>query len=357
MKQKTGRKLLSFLLTLAMVVGLLPGMGLTVYAATYDGNPYASLVNTTTTVKFNDIDWYIIKDESTAVDVGTVTLFAKEMIGGSMFHSESNAYSTSTVKSYLDGLTTEGKAFAGVADAIETVKVKGSDSDNEVDAKLWLLSTEEANSLKAVIRLCSQEEYGYWWLRSPGIDDQHGVSVCGEDAYIDNMTHKSGTNGVRPALKLNLSKVTFDSNTFSLKSETTEYPLWVGGKRVTSANKNDVLGSADEGATVTYTPASGTTPAALTLNNANITMGYPDAPSTRESGIYYEGADALDIVLAEGSENSIKKSDGGFGYGIYSEDSNAGVTISGTGTLTVKGSDYGIKAGNNVTINGGNVSV
>ncbi len=33
MKQKTGRKLLSFLLTLAMVVGLVPGMSLTAYAA------------------------------------------------------------------------------------------------------------------------------------------------------------------------------------------------------------------------------------------------------------------------------------------------------------------------------------
>lgn len=33
MKQKTGRKLLSFLLTLAMLVGLMPGMGLTAYAA------------------------------------------------------------------------------------------------------------------------------------------------------------------------------------------------------------------------------------------------------------------------------------------------------------------------------------
>jgi len=32
MKQKTGRKLLSFLLTLAMLVGLMPGMGLTAYA-------------------------------------------------------------------------------------------------------------------------------------------------------------------------------------------------------------------------------------------------------------------------------------------------------------------------------------
>ena len=34
MKQKTGSKLLSFLLTLAMVVGLMPGMGLTAYAET-----------------------------------------------------------------------------------------------------------------------------------------------------------------------------------------------------------------------------------------------------------------------------------------------------------------------------------
>ena len=33
-KRKLGRMLLSFLLTLAMVVGLVPGMGLTVYAAT-----------------------------------------------------------------------------------------------------------------------------------------------------------------------------------------------------------------------------------------------------------------------------------------------------------------------------------
>ena len=33
-KKKFGRKLLSFLLTLVMVVGLMPGMGLTAYAAT-----------------------------------------------------------------------------------------------------------------------------------------------------------------------------------------------------------------------------------------------------------------------------------------------------------------------------------
>ena len=45
-----------------------------------------------------------------------------------------------------------------------------------------------------------------------------------------------------------------------------EYDLYVGGVLVTSENCNDVLGDADEGATVTYNPDTDT----LTLNNAYI---------------------------------------------------------------------------------------
>ena len=42
-KRKLGRKLLSFLLTLALVLGLMPGMSLTAYAASvYDGNSYVN---------------------------------------------------------------------------------------------------------------------------------------------------------------------------------------------------------------------------------------------------------------------------------------------------------------------------
>ena len=44
MKQRTGKKLLTFLLTLAMVVGLMPGMGLTAYAA----EPAETLLTTIT---------------------------------------------------------------------------------------------------------------------------------------------------------------------------------------------------------------------------------------------------------------------------------------------------------------------
>ena len=43
--QKTGRKLLSFLLTLAMVVGLLPGMWLTAYATEGNRVSFSSSTN------------------------------------------------------------------------------------------------------------------------------------------------------------------------------------------------------------------------------------------------------------------------------------------------------------------------
>ena len=115
-KKKTGRKLLSFLLTLAMLVGLMPGMGLTAMA--WDGNPYASLVGITATVKFNGRDWYIIADESTAANAGTVTLLSADTsFGTKPFDAVnySNKYSTSQVKAYLDGMTGTGGDFADVA--------------------------------------------------------------------------------------------------------------------------------------------------------------------------------------------------------------------------------------------------
>ena len=41
-KRKLGRKLLGFLLTLAMVVGLMPGMNITVHAEIYSDTVYGS---------------------------------------------------------------------------------------------------------------------------------------------------------------------------------------------------------------------------------------------------------------------------------------------------------------------------
>jgi len=262
MKQKTGKYLLSFLLTLAMVVGLVPGMGLTALA--YDDDPYASLVGTTTTVKFNDIDWYIIADNSTAVDDGTVTLLAKDPIGASKFNNSTdngNAYSNSEVKKYLDSLTATGGSFKTVADAITpvTLTIYKYDSTTEVaetiqNAKLWLLSTSEANALTEGVRKCSQAsgaQYNYWWLRSPGSGNKAAACVLGAGGVNDPGFIVTYTLGVRPTLKLNLSSVIFSSVNLSGGANATI------SEGTATQNYFDVGNTRGAMTTVTYTAKTG----------------------------------------------------------------------------------------------------
>ena len=192
-------------------------------------------------VKFNNTDWYIIEDNSTAVDAGTVTLFAKNPIGVSTFNQNANAgnkYSISDVKGYLDGLITGDGSFAGVADAIVTFpsltskEYGGSGTyDTAENVKLYLLSREEASALPEIIRKCSAAEGTYtneWWLRSPGYNVIKVAYVLGSNGYVNE--YGDGVeleSGVRPALRLDLSSVIFssDTNTFSMVVPVSEVTL------------------------------------------------------------------------------------------------------------------------------------
>ena len=120
---KMKKRLFGILLSLALMFGLIPGMSLTALA--YDGNPYAGLVNTTTTVMFNGIDWYIIADNSTAADAGTVTLLAKEPIAANcFFNGSNNLYNSSTINSYLNGLV-DGTSTFGESNGLGKFQVRG----------------------------------------------------------------------------------------------------------------------------------------------------------------------------------------------------------------------------------------
>ncbi len=213
MRQKM-KRLMGILLSLVLMLGLMPGMSLTALA--YDGNPYASLVGTTNSVTFNGKPWYIIADNSTAVDAGTVTLLAADTSFGLSEFSDrySNDYSISKVKASLDDLTTSG-SFKDVADAIET--------NTDAGGKLYLLSTSEAQQLSQdVLKMnFSSKKNGGWWLRSPG-EYQMAAFVYGEYGYVNASGEIVDYEfGVRPALKLNLSSVIFssESKTFSLKAD------------------------------------------------------------------------------------------------------------------------------------------
>ncbi len=226
------KRIIKFMLVLAVaVIAGLIFTDKTAYASTY----YDSYLPKDTdnddeladkVVKFNNIDWYIIKDNATALNAGTVTLLAKDPIGVSIFNEfyGSSKYSESVVKSYLDGLTTGSGSFAGVADAIEKIsslEIYHGDEiyDTATDVKLYLLSKAEAQNLPENIRKCSWsvvEASPYWWLRSPRDDDLKSISVCdGIDSDVTVSATVSNKLSVRPALKLNLSSVIFSPGTKS----------------------------------------------------------------------------------------------------------------------------------------------
>ncbi len=156
MKQKM-KQFLGILLTFALLLSMLPGMSLTAYA--YDGNPYASLVNQTTDVTFDGKTWYIIEDNSTAVNAGTVTLLAKECVGASAYNSGSFVeYSLSTVKTavdnwYSDNITADAKTA-----------VSGGE--------MFLLTTAQASTIHSAnsnVLKCSRAsgaQDNCWWLCS-----------------------------------------------------------------------------------------------------------------------------------------------------------------------------------------------
>ncbi len=207
-----------------------------VVSVKYQGDPYATMVNqSSTVVGFNDLQWYVIEDNSTAANEGTLTLLAKDPIGQKQFDSnfndseESNSYSISEVKAYLDGLAdgTEtfgsSKSFKDAADAIKAVDLTVKDKDgNEkgpvAGAQLYLLSVEEALAVPKSIRNCGSGKS--WWLRSPGSENDEACIVKddGDTGWSDCHGVSDALVGLRPALQLDLSKVIFnpDGNTFTL---------------------------------------------------------------------------------------------------------------------------------------------
>ena len=179
----------------------------------YQTSPYASIINTTNAVKFADWNWYLIEYDE---NENTVTLLSKECVGASKFNEDQSngyEYSGSTVESFVN------KWYADKISADARAAVNGSG--------MFLLTKDQANKLSTEVLKCSQASGAYdssWWLCSPGTTATSADRVKGDTGTV------SGTPGnvwiaygVRPALKLDLSKVTFDSDakTFALKQTVT----------------------------------------------------------------------------------------------------------------------------------------
>jgi len=234
-------KALTFVLALAMVFsafGLIPDVSLTAYAE----DPYASIKNTTTVVHFDGKDWYLIDYDNT-----TVTLLTKDSVGTSTFGSNIK-YDESTVKTFVNNWYNENI----------TAAKKEAVSGNE----MFLLNAQQVNNIAENVRKCNTST-GSWWTRSGGTNNTV-LSVNGNDGYFDDYDGDylcSQTLDVRPALKLNLEKVDFisESKRFKLKDEG-HYVAITPGNNMTKTSdsgdetQNDISGAikdvvynADEG--------------------------------------------------------------------------------------------------------------
>ena len=207
-------------------------------------------------VTFNGYKWYIIEDHST--DAGTVTLFAVDPIGISQFNEKSNdgnQYNNSTVQKYLYQLTEGGYSFGGVADAIDETDL---DDVGVSHVKLYLLSEGEAENLPggSKVRSCVQASGSYnnhWWLRTPTYYMMgYAKAIYGVGGEVSEGNIVDYPFGVRPALKLDLSKVHFITVNLS------------GGKNATASGGSSVqklffLNNSASGSmtTVNYTANTG----------------------------------------------------------------------------------------------------
>ena len=249
------KRIFGILLSFALMLTMMPVLGLSLTA--YADTAYSAyLVNDNDdsetlpkkVVKFNGYDWYIIKDESASVSSGTVTLLSADTRFGTLaFKSDnsSHSYNDSDVKAYLDNIVSgnagEGKPdFKDVADAIQPVTLTTYKYNSEevyqttANAKIYLLSTEEAKSLPENVRTAEftgeECDYNQWWLRSPGSGDSKAAIVVGQIGEVyDPGDYVNQKFGVRPALKLDLSKVEFDSTTKSfsmIKADPVSYMAW-----------------------------------------------------------------------------------------------------------------------------------
>ena len=145
---------------------------------------------------------------------------------------------------------------------------------------------------------------------------------------------------------------------FNVPTTYTEYPLWVAGVQVTSANKDDILG---DGGKAKYDPVTKT----LILDNPSITEHYLGALIFSRDDLTVTGK--ANLVIDYPSERGIVVVDKsltingditvtGVDYNGKKGFEADGITIVG-GNVKTKNVDYGLYSSGDVTISGGTTEI
>ena len=173
--------------------------------------------NSAQTIWYGGSAWRVIGYDGAGVasSTGTMTLFADGSMGTSYFDFDGKTgrqYAGSDLEKQTNQIynnafsdpeqfaVQERTLNAGTYDGANTDGVAGSSVGY---ARLWPLSTKEANAVNANLR----KDTGAWWLRSPG-DGVNNVAFVKKEGDVDHIGQSFlSSSGVRPAFNVDINKV------------------------------------------------------------------------------------------------------------------------------------------------------
>lgn len=218
------------------------------------------------------------------------------------------AYATS-VQLYMNkpdgngGIQEQGRTYTTLSYTYETGHTK-------LDAPANLAWDEDFTATWDAVDKAMGYEVTFYETAVDGTSAEYGsVTVTDGSATSCALTDVQGKQPIEGATYVFAVKALYDDADY-LPSEASarsvesaawinvvEYDVWIAGTRVTNVNAADVLGDADEGATVTYDANSKT----LTLDDANIVASDLEAAIYAEQDltIELEGESTVTLTLTE----------------------------------------------------------
>ena len=191
------KRFLAALLCLCLLVGLVPGMGTTAFAA--------GSYNIGDTVTFAGYDWYIIGTESDGVKApsGCYTLFAKNNGFGDTAFGNSIDYKDSTLQQKMEEIANDTLS-AYKNSLVARTTLDGISGESPTDQLLWPLSKGEVEILDS-----SMQKFGSNYLTRTGevatytggvISVVYYVNVNQTVPFVNSVIFDTANGSIRPAL-------------------------------------------------------------------------------------------------------------------------------------------------------------
>ena len=191
------KRFLAALLCLCLLVGLVPGMGTTAFAA--------GSYNIGDIVTFAGYDWYIIGTESEGVTApsGCYTLFAKNNGFGDTAFGNSIDYKDSTLQQKMEEIANDTLS-AYKNSIVARTTLDGISGESPTDQLLWPLSKGEVEILDS-----SMQKFGSNYLTRTGevatytggvISVVYYVNVNQTVPFVNSVIFDTANGSIRPAL-------------------------------------------------------------------------------------------------------------------------------------------------------------